>query len=118
MSETPFGPNANADGEATHYSRGKPSLQQLHFRALMRVMDVAEYGEKKYGRWNWKKGMKWSELQGSALRHLFWWSMGEDSDPESGLPHLAHAAWNILTLLDYALEDLGTDDRYKSSTKP
>lgn len=39
----------------------------------------------------------------------FW--AGENNDPESGLPHMAHAAWNALALVEYLLRTIGKDDR-------
>jgi hypothetical protein len=51
------------------------------------------------------------------MRHrLAFWN-GEDYDPESGLPHLAHAAWHDLAELAFFLKGLGTDDRYPTWVK-
>jgi hypothetical protein len=63
------------------------------------------------GRDNWKKGANWMEFLGSGMRHLVSFIGGEDNDPESGLSHLAHAAVNMLFVLDYKLGKYGTDDR-------
>jgi hypothetical protein len=40
----------------------------------------------------------------AALRHLIRWWRGEKIDPDSGLPHLAHAACSIFFLLEKELE--------------
>lgn len=83
--------------------------------ALTEIAKVLAFGAEKYGRHNWRKGMAWSRLLGAILRHLFAWMQGEDKDPESGLSHLAHAGCDILFLLTYELNALGTDDRYKGN---
>lgn len=62
---------------------------------------VFDYGRQKYAEWNWAKGMPWSVPLGCALRHAFAMDSGEELDPESGLPHLAHLQCNILMLMTY-----------------
>jgi len=47
-------------------------------------------GLDKYPENNWEKGMPWSEVIASALRHLEAIRLGEDIDIESGLLHAAH----------------------------
>lgn len=97
--------------QAKHNSKGKTRFELLPIEALAEVAKVLQYGTVKYGRDNWWNGMPWLELAGSALRHIFAWLMREEHDRESGLPHLAHAATNILFLLTYTLHSIGTDDR-------
>ena len=63
---------------------------------------VLAYGKQKYAAWNWAKGMAWSIPLACALRHLAAMQRGEVNDPESGLPHLAHALCNLLMLSHYA----------------
>lgn len=96
---------------ALHYSDGKSGVDQIPPDVLLEVGDVYTYGEKKYFRDNWKKGNDWHQFYGSALRHIFKFWDGEDIDPESGQPHLAHAIWNLITLRYYQKQRLGTDDR-------
>lgn len=75
----------------------------LPYDALEEVAKVMEYGSKKYSRNNWKAGagFSWTRVSNSLLRHIFSWIRGEDTDPETGYSHLAHAACNILFLLHY-----------------
>lgn len=40
----------------------------------------------------------------SLIRHLLAENEGQDLDPESGLRHAAHAAWNALARLEKQLE--------------
>jgi hypothetical protein len=51
------------------------------------------------------------------LRHVFAFARGEDIDPDSGLPHLDHAACCILFLSSYQKTGTGNDDRYKPSVE-
>ena len=96
---------------ANHFSEGKPGVDQIPPQVLLELGRVYEYGQKKYGRDNWLKGTAWSEFYGSALRHVLKWWGGEDIDPESGLPHLSHAMWNIVALEHFQMQHLGVDNR-------
>jgi hypothetical protein len=100
---------------ASHFDDGKPRVDLIPTTAIFALADVLTYGAKKYDVHNWEKGMAWHKLYGSALRHLLSWWSGEDRDSESGLPHLAHAAFNILALHDYQLKAKGVDDREKQT---
>lgn len=80
---------------------------------LVEISKVLGFGAKKYARHGWRAGMDWSRVYGAILRHLFAWEQGEDLDPETGLPHLAHAGCEVLFLLEYAKRGLGKDDRFK-----
>ena len=94
---------------------GKIQLSILPWAPLREVTKVFMFGAKKYGRDNYKGGMEWTRLSDAALRHITDWIDGEDKDPESGLPHLAHAGCCILMLLYYSLKGVGDDDRYKEN---
>lgn len=64
--------------------------------ALLQVAEVGTFGAKKYARGNWLKLDNAQERYEDALwRHLLQYG----KDPESGLDHLAHAAWNILAII-------------------
>jgi hypothetical protein len=96
---------------AKHFDKGKAPLDQLPFEALFDVAQVMAFGEKKYGRNNWRSGMDWERLIGSTLRHIGKWQMKQTLDEESGLNHLAHATCCLLYLLTYQKLGLGKDDR-------
>lgn len=69
--------------------------------ALREVVKVATFGARKYVRGNWVHVENAQERYLDALhRHLLAHHGGELLDAESGLTHLAHAAWNILALLE------------------
>jgi hypothetical protein len=95
---------------AIKHDSAKPRHSLLPPHAIGDIIAVLEYGAGKYGTYNWMGGMKWSRLFDAAMRHLWAWFRGEYSDPESGLPHLAHAAVNLMFLIDYSHMGAGEDD--------
>jgi hypothetical protein len=69
-------------------------------------------GMLKYGRTNWREaGVRASIYYDAARRHLDAWFEGEDEDPDSGLPHLAHALACLAILVDARAANRLTDDR-------
>lgn len=81
--------------------------------ALKAVAEVSAFGAEKYNVPYWDKNWKRVEdaegrYKDALLRHV----MDMDSttlDPESGLRHLAHAAWNALAVLQLELERQAAD---------
>ena len=96
------------------YNEGKTRMGLLPgFAALMEVGKVATFGAKKYKDHNWRGAQTNGAYIDALLRHVCNWVDGEDNDPESGLPHLAHAAWNCLALLTFRLDGKTRDERYQ-----
>lgn len=95
------------------YDKDKNRYDLMPPRALDSVVEILTYGAAKYADRDWEKGIEWGRLFGAAQRHLWSFWRGEDIDPESGLPHLSHAACNILMLIEYYFLHNGTDDRAK-----
>lgn len=58
---------------------------------IAEIADVMTFGAKKYAPGNWMRGMSWSTVYGALQRHQNSWFMGEENDPDSGLPHMGHA---------------------------
>jgi hypothetical protein len=94
---------------------GKPPWHLFMWDAAEEVVNVLAHGRLKYAARNWEKGLSWSETFDSAVRHMKkWYYQHQDLDEDSGLHHLAHAAWNILALLSFSLwggKHLENDDR-------
>lgn len=66
----------------------------------------------KYGRSNYRAiGVRASIYYDAARRHLDAWFEGEDIDPDSGLPHLAHALACIAIIVDARAAGKLNDDR-------
>lgn len=84
------------------YDDGKVLGQLLgdFSRALMGVAEVGTFGAQKYTRGGWQTVPCATQRYYDALwRHLLLANQ-EDCDPESGMTHLEHAAWNILAVVE------------------
>lgn len=69
-------------------------------------------GALKYGRSNFRHiGVRASIYYDAFNRHTKAWFEGEDNDPESGLPHLAHALACVAILVDAQAAGKLNDDR-------
>lgn len=86
------------------HDQGKPmaGLMLTDFsRALEAVASVTTFGAGKYSPSGWLAVPEAERRYTDALcRHLLADLRGEVTDSESGLPHLAHAAWNVLAVLE------------------
>lgn len=96
------------NSEGKKFDKGKPmvgTILRVFPRALSVVGAIIEYGTHKYpDPNNWSKNTKIPErYMDSAIRHLLKYFMGDKFDEESGLPHLGHAIWNIVAVLEYEL---------------
>ena len=92
------------------YDGGKDKWSLLHLESIQEIIKVLMYGEEKYthkvgsqtvsGADNWKMIPDIPFRYFNATqRHLWAWKSGERNDPESGLPHLAHAGCCVLFML-------------------
>lgn len=69
-------------------------------------------GMLKYGRSNWREaGIRMSIYVDALRRHVNALFEGEDYDPDSGLPHLAHALACLAIIVDAQAADNLIDDR-------
>lgn len=86
------------------HDQGKPMaglMLQDFARALEAVATVTTFGAQKYSPSGWLAVPEAERRYTDALcRHLLASLRGEATDSESGLPHLAHAAWNVLAVLE------------------
>lgn len=87
-------------GPGLKFDSDKVRLDLVPWDQVWKVGEVLTYGAKKYSPDNWQnvQGFRW-RYYGAVIRHLIRWFLGERIDPESGLPHLAHAATSILFLM-------------------
>jgi len=85
----------------------------IDFPSLEPAVRVMEFGAKKYGKYNWKKGLKTTEICESMLRHIFAYLDGEDIDKESGLPIEGHILCNAMFLAYMMKHKSELDNRYK-----
>ena len=93
------------------HDMGKPRYDLIPPEVLAGLAKIYTYGAGKYGERNCERGFDYGRLYAAAFRHMqsFWG--GEDFDQESGLPHLDHAAWNLLMLGLQRVRQIGMDDR-------
>lgn len=80
---------------------------------LLMLGRVFNAGAEKYDDHNYLKGFEWSKSYAALQRHMLAFWSGEDNDPETGQPHLGHAAFHCAALFMFTEHDLGTDDRKK-----
>lgn len=79
---------------------GKPQMRLILPHAAEALVRIREYGLKKYPQAdNWKSVPKedWTD---AMLRHLMKYIGGEETDEESGMPHLWHALCNLSYLIE------------------
>lgn len=91
------------------------SVSSLDPKALLALAEVSGFGARKYDAHNYLRGYDWSLSFDALHRHLLAFWAGQDTDPESGMPHVAHAAWHCLALLSFQTRGIGTDDRPPAS---
>lgn len=90
----------------------KPDVSLIPYIALVKMSEAFMLGEKKYGRYNYTKGHKSSQLIAAAMRHLAKFNDGEDFDSEDGQHHLGSVMACCAMLLRQ--QELGTleDNRF------
>lgn len=81
---------------------GKLQMRLLPWAELGQVVRVLEFGLKKYSEGNWRHVENGrARYLDAALRHLGAYADGAETDAESGLHHVAHAACCVLFLLHF-----------------
>lgn len=94
---------------------GKLQLNLIPPEVIEMLGEIYTYGANKYGAGNWEKGFEEGRLIAAGRRHDLAIAKGERLDPDSGLSHAAHAAWNYLT--DEILKRREEIDEYKEIEK-
>jgi len=92
-----------------------PRFSLLSPQSIQRTIAVLEYGAARYGANNWRQCNSWRRYYDAAQRHLLAWFSGEDTDQESGLPHIDHAACCIHFLQHFVATSTSVDDRFGST---
>lgn len=121
--ERPVSPPSGGKGESGHYdpqiSNPKDAIGSnkipMHLwpetATALGALGLLD-GALKYGRANFREiGVRASIYYDALKRHVNLWFEGEDTDPDSGLPHLAHALACIAILVDAKAAGKLTDDR-------
>src|SRR3546814_380753 len=75
-------------------------------RAISAVASVSAFGASKYTWKGWESvDDGFNRYSDALVRHLTYEGQGEDVDPDSGLLHAAHCAWNSLARLELLLKE-------------
>lgn len=97
---------------------GKDPLEYIVWEMLRLDALVHKSGGDKYGVRNWRQDqIVASTYEAAMLRHLSAWAMGEDNDPDTGLPHLSHLRACCAVVLDGKAHGKLTDDRDRMESK-
>lgn len=103
----PHGLSAHETG--AKLDAGKPKLGLVlggFAQALVEVGRVGTYGAEKYTPDGWMRVIDGQARYTDALfRHQLAEAAGEVCDPDTGLMHAAHAAWNALAKLELLLRE-------------
>lgn len=82
---------------------GKLRWELLPLEEVEELVKVYTFGAAKYAENSWQKLPDgYRRYKAALFRHILAYEKGETMDPESGLLHLAHAAWNALAMLHCA----------------
>lgn len=85
------------------HDAGKLRYDLIPVLAEELLVRVLTHGAEKYGAGSWKRVQDARARYTAALmRHLAKWRAGEQVDPDSGLPHIAHVACNAMFLAELA----------------
>jgi len=112
-----FAPSSDGNivaGFAPKFDAAKVRVDLLPIEPMMQIATVFGFGAKKYFANSYRQGetVVWSRTYGSIMRHMMAFWSGEDKDPESGLPHLAHAGTQLFILMEHAAHNQNKDDRF------
>lgn len=98
-----------SDEKGRKDDNGKTQYHLLNWKHVDDDAKVLTFGARKYAPDNWKLVENPVERYRDALiRHLTAYMAGEEIDPESGLPHLAHVRVNA-SFLQYFSENKVTE---------
>ncbi len=93
---------------------GKPPMSLISLLFLEQLAQVLAHGSQKYAPNMWRSDpMPFTHEIDSVLRHILAFNRGEDADPDSGLPHLAHAACRLMFLIERTVLHPEMDNRWK-----
>ncbi len=101
---------SNVKAGAIKYDGGKSPIYRgaiAYFpKAISAVAAVSAFGASKYA-WNGWQNVSdgYNRYSDALVRHLGYEAEGEDVDPDSGLLHASHAAWNALARLELLLRE-------------
>ena len=82
------------------HDQGKLRWDLLPLRPVQLAVEVMTKNLDKYGEDNWQRiDRPIDRFYAALMRHISAWRLGENLDPETKLPHLAHALVCVLFLV-------------------
>lgn len=76
------------------------------------IAKVHQHGAERYGEWNWRESnVPLMTYLHAMKRHIDAVIDGQDLDPDSGLPHVAHVAAGCNIVIDAGVFGTLVDDR-------
>jgi len=99
----PTGRSAKEEGAKLDQGKIYAHILQDFDLALTEVMKVATFGANKYTRGGWESVPNGYVRYSDAMMRHYLKEGREDNDPDSGLSHQAHLAWNALARLQFLL---------------
>jgi hypothetical protein len=102
-----------SESSGLKYDQDKPRMDLLDPLALEGLARVLGFGAKKYASHNWRGGISYCRIVAAILRHTMAILRGEDTDPESNLPHVDHLFCNCMFLSNMMKTRPDMDDRWK-----
>lgn len=97
--------------------QGKAALALIPYCAQLAEAEAFMVGQRKYGTWNFMKGMEASRLMSALLRHANAWFNGEERDPVDGQHHLGSVRACAAMIMAQVEQGTLIDDRYKPEIK-
>lgn len=94
-----------AEGKGLRYNAGKRKWSLVHYQSLEPMIEVLEFGAKKYAPHNWMKGLDPKEVLESLQRHLAKLMDGEEKDAETGVSHIGHIMCNAMFYSYFELQN-------------
>jgi hypothetical protein len=100
-------PQPPGEQQADRFNEGKVDLTLIDPTASEGLARVLEFGANKYSRDNWRKGLPELNILASIARHYSELLKGNQTDTDSGLPHIDHIAANAMFLSYYQKMEIG-----------
>lgn len=103
--------------EGKKFDSDKPEYGLIPPFALLEIAKIVSFGAKKYAPNNWQKVKPKIRYFNAAMRHAWAWLAGEKYDPETGYHHMAHAAINLMFLVEHDMIYSKDEDNFGNVIK-
>lgn len=100
------------------HDNGKPDMTDIPLEAMWEMGKAFTYGQRKYGKNNYRNGMLISRQLAAAIRHIYQHLDGETVDKETGITtHLGHAMASLAMAIYNLKNNPQFDDRFDKDIK-